>query len=64
MKLLGRDKAIKFSHVERLTLNQISLEMFAHFERQGLKGDALRSAIKRKFVESETDAAIANDFLK
>ena len=49
-KPLGKGKAVKFSQVEGMSLNKRSAGTIERLERQGLKGDALRSAITGAFV--------------
>lgn len=46
---IGRSKATKFAAVEGLVLSQKSSRQLAKLKSGGLKGDALRSAIRKSF---------------
>lgn len=48
-KPLGVSKASKFALIEGMTLSKENSKAFTEFESNGLKGDALRSAISGTF---------------
>ena len=50
-KPLGKGKATKFSKVEGMTLSRKSAKTMSSLEGSGLKGDALRSAIRVSFMK-------------
>jgi len=52
-KPLGKSKATKFAKVEGMVLTQRSAKTISRFEGNGLKGDALRSAITGSFVKKQ-----------
>ncbi len=49
-KPLGKVKATNFAAMEGKSLNKQSVRIIAQLEQRGLKGDALRAAIKGVFV--------------
>ena len=52
-KPLGKEKATKFSKVEGMSLTGRAAKTISRFEGNGLKGDALRSAITGSFVKKQ-----------
>lgn len=53
-KPLGKGKATKFSMVEGMSLTGKSARTISRFEGNGLKGDALRSAITGSFAKKQS----------